>query len=518
MNRKLLAVTISSVLLLFTGCRDDASEETHVVDRKVGLGPAGFTLGDSAFFPLAVNYLVGPRWENGELWFGPSAEYRTDIADHFCTKEMALERLRGDLDMIREMGCNSIRLVGICNDQGSDDIKDSLGLKVALRADHDTVILFGEDKALTLYLKAMDELLELCEQAGLMAVPLTTIFLDAPANEQFLTRYLAHLNGTRSILAFDLFNEPLYFDRKERPKREAIRVVARWRELMDLHAPDHLFTIGLTGIRESFEFDPNEIDVDFISFHPYEYEPDQVRNELAWYGKELRVPWIIGETAIPADGDSVAYSEQVDFAMRTLHQARACGALGYSWWQYKDVRWNYFHADFMGLLAREGSSTTSSGHHVEGSPKPIAEVFRKFDPRDPKGECEVPTNFFNYSQHRGSRITGKLVTIGGDPIRQGVVIGWNEGWTTSYHTVTKDDGTFELLGDFRFCHWMATGLSFSVKRGDPGEVLFSKATDGVLTYELGTITLHGLGFIGRIHESLDRITEPMRDGRYRVGP
>ncbi|MBP8824275.1 MAG: hypothetical protein KBH07_11580, partial [Flavobacteriales bacterium] len=289
-------------------------------------------------------------------------------------------------------------------------------------------------------------------------------------------------------------------------------------KLMDEHAPDHLFTLGLTGIREAFEFDPELIDVDFISFHPYDYERDQVMNELAWYGKELTVPWMVGETAIPADNDSVLFDEQRAFAERTLAQARACGATGYSWWQYKDVRWHEFHPSHMGVLAREGFSRTRQGHLVEGTPKPVADVFRTFDPQAPKGPCMELPNYYNYSGHSTSRICGKLVDASGDPVRQGVIIGWDEHWSASYHTVTLDDGSFELLGDFRFHHWMATGLRYSVKRGDPGEDLFTAAGDSIPTYDLGTITLYGTDRWGSLLEWADRKMQRFGDGHSRVGP
>jgi hypothetical protein len=484
----------------------------------VQLGPSGFVQHDSAFFPLAVNYIAGARWENGDLWFGPSADYRTDREEHFCPKDTALARFRADMELIRDMGFNTIRIVGIWGDQGMDELKDSLGIKAAVAPDQDSIMLFANKRTWQPYLHALDEIFAICAESGLKVIPLTTVYLDVPANESYLAHYLDHFRGDTGILAFDLFNEPLYFDRLERPKQEIVRTVARWRKIMDEHAPGQLFTLGLTGIREIFEFDPELIDVDFISFHPYEYEPEQVRNELAWYGKELTVPWMVGETAIPADNDSVSYGDQTKFAKKTLDQARACGAIGYSWWQYKDVNWSSFHADYMGLLARKGRTITSKGHLVEGMPKPVADVFRRFDPHSSTCQCLDLPNYYNYSDHREGRIVGKLVDAFGDPVRQGVIIGWNKEWTVSYHTVTREDGTFELTGDFRFPHWMATGLRYSVKRGDPGAALFTPAADSVPTYDLGKVTLYRIGTRGDLLESVDRKLQRFGDGRSRVGP
>lgn len=508
-----------AVLCFFlAACHAPARKTRAKNPAMVQLGPHGFLRHDRVIFPMAVNYIVGARWEDGKLWFGPAPDYRNTPTEHYCPKDTALARFRADMEMARDLGFNTVRLVGIWSDLDRDDTKDSLGLNAAVRPDLDTALLFSGASIWPPYLDALQELFAICAETGVLVIPLTTIPVDLPVNDTYLARYLDHFRNDTNILAFDLFNEPLYFDRLERPKQEAVRTVARWRAIMDAHAPDHLFTLGLTGIRESFEFDPELIDVDFISFHPYEYEPDQVRNELAWYGRELTVPWMVGETAIPADNDSVPFGEQRAFAEKTLAQARACGAFGYSWWQYKDVRWYEFHPSHMGVLARDGFSTTSSGHQVEGTPKPVAEVFRGFDPRSPIGPCLDQPNYYNYSDHAGSRIRGKLVDLSGDPISQGVVIGWNEQWNASYHTVTRADGSFELLGDFRFHHWMATGLRFTVKRGDPGEASFKPAADSIPTYDLGEITLYEVGTWGGILEWLDQKTERFGNRGSRVGP
>lgn len=505
------------VMAVLAACTGNVAKPRAKDPRMVQLGPAGFTLHDSAFFPLAVNYIVGARIADGKLWFGPAADYRTSREEHFCAKDTALGRFRADMEMIRDLGFNTVRIVGIWGDLDRDDTKDSLGLRAAILPDRDTALLFTR-AIWPEYFAALDELMAICAQTGLMVIPLTTAPVAMPMHEPLLAAYLDHFRNDTNILAFDLFNEPLYFDRLERPKHVAVEAVARWRKLMDEHAPDHLFTLGLTGIREAFEFDPELIDVDFISFHPYEYEPDQVLNELAWYGRELTVPWMVGETAIPADNDSVPYTDQQAFAEKTLAQARACGAIGYSWWQYKDVRWHEFHPSFMGAMARDSTSVTSRGHVVEGSPKPVAEVFRKFDPRSPKGSCLALPNYYNYSGHSTSRIIGKLVDLSGEPVSQGVVIGWDEHWSSSYHTVTRNDGTFELLGDFRFHHWMATGLRLSVKRGDPGEHRFKPAADSIPTYDLGSVRLYPVNDWGRFLEWADRKTEWLGPGTTRVGP
>lgn len=110
----------------------------------------------------------------------------------------------------------------------------------------------------------------------------------------------------------------------------------------------------MTGVREVLEWDPNLMSVDFLSFHPYEYEPNQVLSEIYWYGKYVKIPWMIGETGVPADDDSVKYNIQTLFAEKTLLQTFNCGGLGYSWWQFKDVQWLDFHQDYLGVINQNG--------------------------------------------------------------------------------------------------------------------------------------------------------------------
>ncbi|MBL0341437.1 MAG: carboxypeptidase regulatory-like domain-containing protein [Bacteroidetes bacterium] len=245
-------------------------------------------------------------------------------------------------------------------------------------------------------------------------------------------------------------------------------------------------------MREVFEWDPNLMNIDFLSIHPYEYEPEQVRNEMYWYGKYIKVPWIIGETAIPADNDSVTYEVQKQFAQKTLDQTCHCGGIGYSWWQYKDVEWFDFHANFLGVVGRNGETINSKGNKIIGTPKPVADAFRNYKPKADPASCLKLDNYYNYSQFKDCRLSGVLVNDDGEPIEGGVVLAWNESWSKSYHTVTKKDGSFELLGPFPFYHWMASATLHSMIRGDVLPDSAKKVTDNIPTLNLGELKVEHL--------------------------
>lgn len=449
----------------------------------VTLSDEGFSLEGRAYFPLTVNYGLHVRMMGDELWPCPSPAYREHLV-HPPTREGDLRDLRADMEMIREMGFNSVRL-GFGAHTGPEGC-----VLTTSEWSYDTFTCLINEQRYATYLKALDEAMAAVSEAGLKAVVMVQIDPERSFTEEHFIRIAEHFKADPTILAYDLFNEPLYFDEAHRPKVDVRRITRRWRAIMNEHAPDQLYTIGLVGLREVFAWDPAVIDADFFSFHPYEHEPGQVLSEMHWYNEHVDRPWIIGETGVPADNDSIPYDEQAEFARATIRQALACGAAGYSWWQYKDVGWAKFHSNFMGLLAHGGTTITArGGRTVEGAPKPVVEVFKAFDPDRAVGRCERPANYFNYSGHGTARIIGRLVDEEHRPIEGGAVLGWNESWRSSYVTVSKDDGSFDLRGDFHFHHWMASSSGWSMVRGDMQPNAYRTDGSGIPTYDLGAIVL-----------------------------
>jgi hypothetical protein len=234
------------------------------------------------------------------------------------------------------------------------------------------------------------------------------------------------------------------------------------------------------------------MNVDFISFHPYEYEKDQVRNELYWYYRHVKKPWIIGETGIPSNNDSIPYTNQVAFAEKTLKQNYNCGGMGYSWWQYKDVEWGGYHQNFLGIVNRDGETKTSKGSLVHGTPKPVTKTIGDFDTEQMKGPCECPDNYYNFSSNNKFRVTGRLIDEDGNPLEGGGILAWDEWWINHHVTSTKPDGTFELYSEYKFYHWMVSATLHEMKREEMKPDTAIIGPDGIPTIRLGTITLKRL--------------------------
>lgn len=452
-----------------------------------------FSVSGEPFFPVVMNYIADLQWNDTACWAASCRNYERADRFRFNTRTSSLKQIEGEFTLIKRMGFNTVRIVGIASDLILPPGNDTVHLQGRFGVGVDSLFTISGVNEQR-YLQAIDELLQVAERTELKVILLVRL---APEKRQFegcLLRLAGRFRNRPSLMAYDLFNEPLYFDRPHhRPKKEVHEVVKRWRKLLRKHAPDQLVTIGLVGIPEVFAWDPNILDVDFISFHPYEYEPEQVRNEMRWYGEHVDKPWIIGETSLPADNDSVSYAEQLDFARKTLRQTVNCGGVGYSWWQFKDVKWGRFHADYMGVVNRAGWTEVGRDFPpVEGTVKPVAEAFSEFHTGDVLGPCVHLPNYYNFSSLHTARLTGRVVDQGRNPVEGAVILGWNEHWSSSYYTISKADGSFELFGDFRFHHWMISATRRAMVRGDVQPGAFLTGSDGVAEYYLGEFVLEDL--------------------------
>src|SRR5205814_1116879 len=110
------------------------------------------------------------------------------------------------------------------------------------------------------------------------------------------------------------------------------------------------------------------------------------------------------------------YAFQKQFANKTLKQAANCGAIGYSWWQYKDVKWRLYHSSYMGLVNLKGETKTTTSRIIHGTVKPAAEEFRSYNYSANKDSCVCLQNYYNYSQHKSFRLIGHLLDEDNKPL------------------------------------------------------------------------------------------------------
>lgn len=479
----LFLCTVAAIYLSFP-----LNNKEHFVSIKKG----SFKLNGKDFYPVAVNYIVSTRADKNSIWASPYFGYTPDSINPLVSKDSCQLQLEADMQLIKEMGFNTVRLVGI-GEEAVNKKTGALSVYATMDSRSDTSIALTTDENYNKYFNALDKLFNAANNAGLKIIFLIRTFPEIYSTEDHLKKLAIRFKSDTALMAYDFFNEPLYFDSLERNKIDIRPITKRWNKTMKMYAPNQLSTMGLAGIREVFEWDPNLLDIDFISFHPYDHEPGQVMNELYWYGTYIQKPWILGETAISADNDSITYEEQKQFADKTLKQAFNCGAKGYSWWQYKDVEWHSYLANYMGVVTRKGETkSTKNNLTIKGTVKPVAEAFKKYIPAVKKESCLCPSNYYNWSQHKSFKLTGTLIDESHKPIQGSVVLAWNQNWSHSYHTITKADGSFELYGDFPFYHWIASASRYTMVRAEISPDSAKTSKDNIPSINIGKLKLSKL--------------------------
>lgn len=466
--------------------------DNEINPRFVAIKDQQFNLEGKPFHVKAVNFVVSLRLNDTEMWpdiyvgYAPNAIFLNEQRDS------SLKNLSAHFNLLKDLGFNTLRIVGIGEAEVRDKYTGRINFKASFGTNHNYCLYLQNEEDYRRYFKAIEDLLRVAEEAGLKVIFTTKLFHEAPETENHLAKLTSRFKDNTAILAYDFFNEPLYFDSLPRKKEDVYYITKKWYSIVKKNAPYHLTTIGLACQREVYEWDPNLMNVDFISFHPYEYEKDQVRNELYWYHKYVKKPWIIGETGIPSNNDSIPYENQVQFAKKTLIQNYNCGGMGYSWWQFKDVEWGGYHQNFLGIVNWNGETLNSKGEKIQGTPKPVAHTIGAFIPPTQKGPCECPDNYYNFSSNNKFRVTGKLIDEDGKPIDGGGVLAWDEWWINHHVTSTKPDGSFELYSEYKFYHWMVSSTLHEMIRADMNPDTAIVNADGIPTIRLGTIELKRL--------------------------
>jgi hypothetical protein len=420
-----------------------------------------FKLNGEDFYPTVLNYIIALNADKNEMWFSPGRDYNNnDIA---FTKESALSKFKADMQLIKDMGFNAVRL-------GNDyQVKNE---KICVLTNNGSNVieqLLDNDNEYRKYLTAYSDMFKILDQVGLKAIVLSKNFpTKNVVAVNHLKKLLTYCNDEPAVLAWDFFNEPLYFDQDGRKKEEVYKIVKDWKQLVRTCSPNHLLTIGLQGTREVFEWDPNILDVDFISFHPYEFHKREVENELYWFNKYVKKPWIVGETGFSADNDSVSYDTQKMYAAKFLNRAINCGSSGFSWWQYKDVTWHEFRSDYLGLVNQKGTTQTSDKKLIaNGTVKPAASIFKDLNPWVTTAPCDCLPNYYNYNEETQFAVIGKLIDeTTGKPIEGGAIVAWNQQYNNSGLTFTLADGSFKLYANYKLYHYIASATLMNYVRDD----------------------------------------------------
>lgn len=442
----IFTVIAITILGLFSqNCNQTQADENENLPIKkqgfVQLENGSFTLNDSGFYPMMLNYKIEIRNIDGQAVVSPAIYYEKPLEYETNTKEAIQNQLEAHFQLMSELGFNTVR---ICADVINNDEQGyyyPCSEKKYLIADSAEIY------------SAFDEMFETANKHNLKVMLLIKFPLDKEI-ERFTIGLLQHNKENTSILAYDFMNEPLYFDPAEkRDKIDAKEIVGRWHDLVRTHAPYHLFTIGFSEPIEVFEWDPALLPVDFVQIHTY--HPLRVKNEIWWYSKYVGKPFMIGETSLPANNDSISYDLQRTFMKELYQYSLSCGSIGFGWWEFQDNDYGtvYEHI-YSGLLNLEGTTTTADGKHtIVGTLKPAAQEVKNLK-NITKQQVERPENYFNIVGYNNIVIRGKILNYKTqEPIEGAVVRGWNECWSVGMNTFTNEKGEFTLYSNDECVHF-----------------------------------------------------------------
>ena len=458
----------------------------YSVAQQVTLRGKHFYLGNERFYPKALNYIIDfTHIDSVKFFISPHGKYNKST-DFYCndTSSCAI-KIKEDFDYIAAMGFNTVRIIGIqpswCDTTNFDIVYSFLNYKTV-----DPMVKKPVNQtSMNIVFPFYDKLFEIASESSLKIILVVTKPSSKFENSEFKkwNNYLETLSSHFSnspysdvLLAYDLINEPSLII-KDKTKQDACKIISSWYGIIKDNHPKSLVTIGNYNIEDLFSFDPSILRVDFNSLHYYPsirtYEDrsdpaiqDLMRrrtaNILYWFNRISVAPWIIGETGFSATKDTTLLiygnlNDQEVYAQFSLDAVCNCGGSGYSWWQYKDVRWfgvsdpfNQFKENFFGLL--EVGTTPAE--------KDAANVFRNYpalpvlvpnscpvDYSPDFNENKLYYNPFGHTAHDSLKIESIVKDQNGKPIRDAVVWVWTAipNISKTYKTFTDVNGKFVAI-------------------------------------------------------------------------
>lgn len=446
--RLFIVVTIAVVISTFYKCNRN--------DGFVYLEDDVFKVDGETFFPLMLNYKVDLLRFDNDLVFAAVEYYDNPRVYEPTTKEEAEDQFSGHMKLVEDLGFNTVRIcVNVIKYDENGYFYMTQNGPAYLKEDSERII------------DALSRMIAIAASHNLKVMLLLKPSWDKDLAE-FNAALMKHLSGERAVFAFDLMNEPLYFDEiKDRPKADAVNLVKEWVNNAKKAAPNHLVTIGFAEPIEVFSWDASVIPVDFVEIHTY--NPLSIPNEIWWWSHYIGKPWMIGETSLPADNDSVSYEQQRLLAEQAYQYVIDCGGIGFGWWAFQDLPPLYgvnYEGIYSGILNHEGTTTTTDGHVIQGTLKPVAYSFAELKSLK-KGTPVKAVNYYNNFGYHNAVIRGRIVDKNtGEPIEGAVVRGWDEWWRTGLNTFTDENGAFNLYSNAECVHFAISATGYDTKRFD----------------------------------------------------
>lgn len=363
-------------------------------------------------FPIVMNYYYEIANDTGTsvYYVAPNRHYGTDRAFECTGVFSCLEDIRSDMDNIKNMGYNTIHLVGL-----SPETEENAGFKITTytnetqwsidKQKHFLSSPYFQDPFIPLLFEMIDSVIIEAARRNLYVI------LDGQKGDQLnslteeieysgylgaLARHIHASNDSikRAVIGYILVGEPIYGDETvHRSKQEVCELTKVLYDSLKLNDPHHLVGLGGISFQELFEWDPYICKMDFYFPHyyidhvPQEYlgpttgfdldkQLNRTKGMFYWMNNFLQRPYLIGEIGFSADqiysedsletydyfddkeqmdGDYLQQSRYIDSVLTWVCD---CGGAGLSFWQYQDVWWG---TNFESYLSHARHGLTNNG-------------------------------------------------------------------------------------------------------------------------------------------------------------
>jgi len=512
-------ILVSLMVLVFVSCSDNHKNSDS--NREfIRLKGKTFQLADSTFIPLILNYTTTFVKDSlGRLVLGPFVDYELNQKFENYSKESIEDQLLGHMKIIKEMGFNTVR---VCLD--NDFILDVEKNKFLLRyyIDDTNVERFDVVENSRLILDAIDDFVAIVHSQDFHL-----IFLLVPPFckkvETFTQHLLQRFSDDPTIMAYDFFNEPLYFHKKylgdnHLNKNFPVEVTNQWLSMMRRYAPNQLFTIAFAEPIDVFHWDPGLIPIDFVQIHSY--HPLRFPNEVYWFTHYVDKPIIIGETSLPAENDSVYYEEQRQFMVESYKLARKWGVSGFGWWTFQEVEHGDFEHSYTGIINRKGETySQDSKHKMMGTFKPAVYEVKRLESlfQNDTSSYKRPINYFNMLGYDNYLTRGKVVDSKNNPIEGALIRGWTKYWKVGMNTYTDENGEFTLYSNDIPMYFSISAVGKRLVRILDTVLTYRPVTTAALdeaSFPYRSLEYHSISFIPFLKYRIKNKDEKIKTDRY----
>ncbi len=483
-----LIVVGTFLISLIAACSTPRSPTTLLVYENneflnyISISDTGFADGHQRFYPMVMNYSMDVHAHSSSkgpcAMVRPRAGYHPEYGDGqgenlspwSADPMKAMNTIRTHFSVIKQMGFNTLRITGFT---ATDYYNEGEGFHTWSRIDLSNTPA-GNQNIQECIVPLMRAVIKAAEEEQLRVILLLSAVESLHEHQVNLFDQVAlGLQDEKALMAIDIFNEPLYSDHGEYTKQETKEFVRDYNEAIRSASPNQLTTIGLSHYKIVQEWDPEMLDVDFLSFHIYPYwsknlsKLERFDAKFQWIEKNITKPWIIGETGLntakgcePLNFSWGNLSDQLEFMNYSLERAREAGAWGYSWWSYQDMAFppgkieGTCNVTDYGLVDRSDTFFFDAlGDTVVGLLKHAMEdlPFHEFlsdDPYGLHGDYQLPEPgdvYYNIDYlPTKEHVEGSVATANGEPIEGAIVTLFNTGNGVKYATFTRPNGSFKL--------------------------------------------------------------------------